>query len=139
MQIGDLPVIIPVDDFRDSRGVMSILEDKKIPFLVRRTFWIRQVPEHTSRGGHAHKSSKQLLICVKGMVEVELEALTGKAHHYLLDPLESPALYLPPLYWGRFTFKDDAIALCMASDYFEESDYIRDYQEFKKLRHDYRS
>lgn len=127
-----IPFLIIPEILKDSRGTMGVLEDKHVPFEVLRTFWICQAPENTERGGHAHRSSKQLLICIDGNIEVELEDITGGMHQYKLRRNEY-ALYLPPLCWGRYAFRGSAKALCLASDYFDESDYIRDYQEFKKI------
>lgn len=135
MKIGDEPVLISIGNFRDSRGKMGILEDHHVPFKVLRTYWISQVPENAVRGGHAHRTSEQLLICIQGVIEVLLEGLSGDKFVFKLDQSCCQGLYLPPLYWGRFTFSNQAVALCMASDYFDESDYIRDYQEFEQLKH----
>ncbi len=137
MQNGDMPKLISFKNHQDSRGIMGILEDQSLPFKVQRWFWIRQVPEGASRGGHAHKSSRQLIICLQGAIEVDLEGPSIKKQHYTLEPHQNQLLYLPPLYWGYYTFKNNAIALCMASDYFDEADYIRDYRKFEQLKHDH--
>lgn len=133
---GHRPFLIPMERFQDSKGALGILDHSKIPFKVLRTFWITQVPENTSRGGHAHRTSKQLLISVGGIIDVEIEDLSSQKHQYQLSPSLNQALYLPPLCWGFFTFSKQAVALCMASDYFNEHDYIRDYREFVKLKYD---
>ena len=135
MDIGKQPYWISLGNFRDTRGFMGILEDHEIPFEVSRIFWISQVPDNTVRGGHAHRTSEQLLICIAGIIEVELEGLSGVKHEFRLTPASDQALYLPPLYWGHYTFCKQAVALCMASDGFDEADYIRNYQEFERLRH----
>ena len=115
---------------------MGILEDHHLPFPVKRIFWIDQVPDNTWRGNHAHKSSEQLLICMKGNIKVELENIEGSYFHYHIDH-ESEALYLPARCWGKFLFTSNALALCFASDRFDESDYIRSYPEFEKLKYGY--
>ena len=133
MNQGKAPFLISAGCYRDSRGIMGILEDRQIPFKVKRIFWITQVPENTRRGGHAHKSSEQILICTDGVIEVELEDFRGVVQRYQLQPGED-ALYIPSLCWGKFLFTANTRALCMASDYYQESDYIRDYGEFEKLK-----
>ena len=127
------PYLITPGRHEDSRGAIGILQDHQIPFKILRTFWLSHVPENTRRGGHAHRSSQQLLICLEGTIKVELEGLNGKIHKFQLDPHQQ-GLYLPPLYWGHFTFNQNATALCLASDHFDESDYIRNYQEFEQLK-----
>lgn len=137
MKNGYKPILISCSNYKDSRGNMSILEDTCLPFKVRRYFWICHAPENTIRGGHAHKSSKQLLICLNGCIEVHLEGLSGNQQRFKLESEQNKLLYLPPLYWGSFCFKNNAMAFCMASDPFDEADYIRDYREFEKLKHAY--
>jgi len=129
------PHWVLLGNFQDHRGFMGTLEDHRLPFEVSRTFWISKVPDNTVRGGHAHRTSQQLLICITGIIEVELEGLSGIKHEFQLSPTSHRGLYLPPLFWGYYTFKEQAVALCMASDYFNESDYIRNYREFERLKH----
>jgi dTDP-4-dehydrorhamnose 3,5-epimerase-like enzyme len=139
MVVGKEPCWITLEYFQDSRGLMGILEDHKIPFEVRRTFWISRIPDNAVRGGHAHRTSEQVLICVHGTIEVELESLSGRKYEFQLSPYQYRGLYLPPLYWGGYIFREQAMALCMASDHFDEMDYIRDYQEFEQLKYADRS
>lgn len=126
------PFLITPERYEDSRGSMGIIQDHKIPFKILRTFWLSQVPENTRRGGHAHRTSEQLLICLEGTIEAELEDFNGQFHQFCLEPHQ--ALYLPPLCWGHFIFHQNATALCLASDHFDETDYIRDYAVFEKLK-----
>lgn len=128
------PFLFPINYSRETNGSLGAIDDRQIPFQIARAFWIYGVPDGVGRGGHAHKTSKQLLICVSGSIIVTMEDLSGRKYHYELRPV-SGALYLPPLYWGRYEFFKDAVALCLASDYYRESDYIRDYQEFERLKH----
>ena len=128
------PFLIETGKFQDDRGVVGILEDHLIPFRVRRTFWISQVPDNTWRGGHAHNSSEQLLICVQGKIAVELEDLSGSSYQFDLDS-DTPALYIPAKCWGKFLFTNKASAMCLASDHFDEKDYIRSYPDFEKLKY----
>ena len=127
------PFLVPIKRYQDKRGVIEVLEQPGIPFDVNRIFWISQVPENTLRGDHAHRSSEQLLICTSGKIEAELEDLMGKQYQYILKPNDQ-ALYIPSKCWGRFRFSNNAQGLCMASDSFDESDYIRDYREFVVMK-----
>lgn len=128
------PFLVPINYNKESNGSLGAIDDRQVPFQIARAFWIHEVPEGVKRGGHAHKTSEQLLICVRGSVNVIMEDLSGGEYLYELNP-ESGGLYLPPLCWGQFEFVNGAIALCLASDYYAESDYIRNYQEFEKLKH----
>jgi dTDP-4-dehydrorhamnose 3,5-epimerase-like enzyme len=127
------PFLVTAGSFQDTRGLMGILEDHEIPFKIRRIFWIKQVPDDTLRGGHAHQTSDQVIVCTEGNIAVELEDLSGKTSRYSLDS-NGPGLYIPCMHWGVFIFKKSAQALCLASDHFKESDYIRDYKDFEKLK-----
>ena len=128
------PFLIPINYSIDVKGSLGAIDDRQIPFEIARVFWIHEVSEGEVRGGHAHKTSEQLLICVSGSINVFMEDLSGREYHYELNS-ESEALYLPPLYWGRYEFFNSTVGLCLASDYYSESDYIRDYQEFERLKH----
>ena len=128
------PFLVATEKVQDDRGLVGILEDHSIPFKVRRTFWVAQVPDNTWRGGHAHKSSEQLLICTHGQIRAELEDINGSCYKFDLTS-ETPALYIPVNCWGRFLFTSEATAMCLASDHFDEKDYIRSYSDFEKLRY----
>ncbi|MDH3708719.1 MAG: FdtA/QdtA family cupin domain-containing protein [Cyclobacteriaceae bacterium] len=128
------PFLFAVKEYRDSNGIIGIVEDSEIPMAIRRVFWLTEVPDNTMRGGHAHHQSQQVLICFQGEIMVHLEDLTGKGYDYCLKP-QGQALYIPPLVWGEYTFHKSAQAICLASDLFDEDDYVRDYQVFKSLQH----
>ncbi len=128
------PFLFAVKEYRDSNGIIGIVEDSEIPMAIRRVFWLTEVPDNTTRGGHAHHQSQQVLICSQGEIMVKLEDLQGRSFDYCLKP-KGLALYIPPLVWGEYTFDKSARAICLASDLFDEGDYIRDYQVFKRLQH----
>lgn len=115
---------------KDLRGDLSVGEfEREIPFRPRRYFLVFDVPSEKTRGQHAHKSCHQFLICVKGRCAVVAD--DGKLRQEFM--LDSPAsgIYLPPMTWGtQYKYSSDAILLVFASDYYDASDYIRDYDEF---------
>lgn len=114
----------------DSRGSLSFLEElKDIPFEVKRVYWLNDVPEQQVRGGHAHKTGEQVIVCIQGVIEVVLESQTGERLTYTLDQTHK-GLYIPPMWWGKMLFKDNAMLLGLASDEFSEDDYIRDRVDF---------
>lgn len=114
----------------DSRGSLSFLEElKDIPFEVKRVYWLTEVPEQQVRGGHAHKTGEQVIVCTNGLIEVVLESLKGEMLSYTLDS-PSKGLYIPPMWWGKMLFKGNAQLLGLASDEFSEEDYIRNKSDF---------
>lgn len=114
----------------DDRGDLHFLEElKDVPFEVKRLYWIHNIPEQQVRGGHAHRSSSQVIICLKGCAEVVLEDPSGEMITYTLSK-PNQGLLIPPMWWGKMLFQEEALLLGMASDEFSESDYIRDKNTF---------
>ncbi len=114
----------------DMRGDLSFGEfTQDIPFNPKRYFLVFNVPSEKTRGEHAHHTCHQFLICVKGSCAVVVD--DGQSRCEVL--LESPAMgiHLPPLTWGiQYKYSSDAVLLVFTSDYYEASDYIRNYSEF---------
>jgi len=125
------PQIITFPAIADARGDLSFANfEAHIPFKVKRTYWIGKMPEGQERGGHAHKTDIQLILCLQGSAQVWLESLKGEALEFeLKNP--NQGLLIPPMWWGRMVFKDKAILLGFSSNEFSESDYIRVKSEFK--------
>jgi dTDP-4-dehydrorhamnose 3,5-epimerase-like enzyme len=116
----------------DEIGYLSFFESMKdIPFEIKRIYYSYSVPVGVKRGMHAHKTLKQLLWCPYGKIEVILD--NGKEKTvYLLDSPEKSLLIVKG-YWRDMYWKKDGSVLCVAaSDYYDEDDYIRDYDEFLK-------
>jgi len=111
-------------------GYISVAQaNSHIPFDIKRVYWVYQTPEHIERGNHAHKVCKQVLIAVNGLVEIELENTQGMKETFSLNT-PSIGLFVPVLHWRKITMTKDAVLLCLASEEFEESDYIRDHEVF---------
>jgi len=115
-----------------SVGYISIAENDDLPFDVKRVFWTYYTPNEVIRGNHAHKNLSQIVIAVSGQVIVETEARTGKKDIFHLDK-PNEGLFLPSLCWRTLQFSHSAVLLCLASANFEENEYIRDYESFKKI------
>lgn len=113
-------------------GSISIYENKTDElFSIQRVFWAYGIPNGTLRGKHAHYKTKQILIAVHGKIEVSLEDGGGNTKKVLLQkPFEG--LYIPPQYWHTMVYHNNAVQLVLASEAYDENDYIRDYQVFKK-------
>lgn len=125
----DKPFVISLKKAVDERGVLSFVDkNSDLPFKVERVYWLSEVPDQQLRGDHAHKTSEQIIICISGKITVLLESRDGAFEEFILDN-SSTALYIPPMWWGKMTFHN-ATMIGLASDKFEESDYIRRREEF---------
>lgn len=122
--------IINFNEFRDNRGALiSLEENSNIPFAIKRIYYLYDVLE--SRGFHAHKQLEQVMICVHGSVVVKLEDETGNQSIKLNS--KSEGLYIGSNVWREMhEFTPGTIVMVVASEKYDESDYIRDYQVFKK-------
>ena len=114
----------------DSRGQLVALEEtKEIPFQIKRVYYIYDTLADVRRGFHAHKKLKQLLICVHGSCKVLLDDGTDKEIVTLDKPYEG--IFIQSNMWREmFDFSSDAVLLVLASENYDESDYIRDYNKF---------
>lgn len=114
-------------------GYLCYLESAKtVLFTIKRVYYTYGVKEGIIRGHHAHKALEQLLICVYGAIEIMCDDGEKKEYTVLDDPAKG--LYVGPGIWHTMKWlKDDSILLVLASEYYDESDYIRDYDEFIRL------
>lgn len=112
-------------------GFISVAE--KLPFEIQRVYWTYYGPHDVIRGHHAHKKLKQIIVAVSGVIKFELEDITGEKTRYVLDSPEI-GLYIPKMYWRTIQFSHNAVLLCLASEIYNESDYIRDYNYFKTFK-----
>lgn len=104
---------------------------KDIPFDIKRIYYIYDVPINTKRGMHAHKSLQQILWCPHGIVEINLDDGIKKESYFLDSP--NKALLIENGIWRDMYWKKEGSVLCVAaSDYYDENDYIRDYDKFLK-------
>ena len=118
----------------DPRGNLTFIEgEHHIPFGIRRIFYIYDVPTGESRGAHAHKRLQQMLICLSGSFEVHLDDGERQRTVRLNRPWQG--LYVAPMVWAaEMNFDPGSVCLVLASDLFDEADYIRDYDEYLKAR-----
>jgi dTDP-4-dehydrorhamnose 3,5-epimerase-like enzyme len=117
----------------DVRGNMSFIEsNRQVPFDIKRVFFLYDVPSGATRGGHAHKTLKQIVIALSGSFDVVLDDGKNKKTFFLNRP--HYGMYIPPGIWSELgNFSSNSLALSLASDLFNESDYIRDYEVFKTM------
>lgn len=120
----------------DDRGQLVALEEfKDIPFKIKRVYYMYDTAKGITRGYHAHKYLQQILICINGSCKIKLD--NGKEKKIV--PLEKPyeGLYVSNNMWREmFDFSPDAVLMVLASELYDESDYIRNYDEFLKSIND---
>lgn len=129
------PAYFEVTSIGDSAsGFISVAEfPKTIPFEIKRVYWTYYTPQNVIRGFHAHKELQQLIFAVAGNISFYTEDRMGdKLEFHLSNP--HIGLYLPPMIWREIKFSHNAVLLCLASLEFSEEDYIRDYEDFNKLK-----
>jgi len=116
----------------DERGQLVALEEMKdIPFAIKRVYYMYDTKPGVRRGFHAHKSLEQILICVNGSCKILLD--DGKEKEIVLLDKQYEGLYIPNYMWREmYDFSPDAILLVLASDFYYEEDYIRNYEDFVK-------
>ncbi|MGN0213614.1 MAG: sugar 3,4-ketoisomerase [Muribaculaceae bacterium] len=122
--------IVNLPKICDPRGNLSVVENMKdIPFEVHRVYWTYDVPSGEERGGHSHKQCRTMLIAVSGSFDVLLDDGTDQCTITLNRPYIG--LIIEPGIWRVLNnFASGSVCLSLASDLFDEGDYIRDYEEF---------
>lgn len=117
----------------DARGSLSFLEGgRHVPFDIKRIFYLHDLTPGSSRGGHAHRRLHQVIVALHGSFKVTLDDGASR-DTYLLDR-PNRGLHVVPGTWNELTdFSAGAVCLVLASDYYDEADYIRDYDEFLRI------
>lgn len=117
----------------DDRGQLVALEEfKDIPFAIKRVYYMYETEKGVRRGFHAHRTLEQILICIHGSCKVLLDNGEEKK----IVPLEKPyeGLYIGSDMWREmYDFSEEAVLMVLASELYDESDYIRNYDEFIKI------
>ena len=129
-----VPEIIDLPKFLDLRGNLSFIEeDTHLPFKIRRVYWIYDVPGGEYRGGHAFRETEELIVALSGSFDVVLHD-SEKKFHFSLNRSYYGVL-VPRMMWRMLeNFSTNSLALIIASTEFNESDYIRDFEEFRSLK-----
>ena len=126
------PVIINLPKILDKRGSLSFIEAKKhIPFVIQRSYWIYDVPGGEVRGGHAYRENKEFIVALSGSFDVVLhDGLKEQVFHLNRSYY---GLYVPQMMWRRMeNFSTNSLALVLSSTNYEQTDYIRDFEQFKQ-------
>lgn len=126
--------IIELPKFLDARGNLSFAENfKQIPFEIKRTYWLYDVPGGESRGGHAYKENEEFIVALSGSFDVVLD--DGKERRVFSLNRSYYGLYVPKGLWRVMeNFSTNAFALEFGSEHYSEDDYIRDYEAYLRYR-----
>ncbi len=128
-------VILPLSKIHNRAGNITIVEGKKnIPFDVRRIYYLYDIPGGEDRGGHAHKELYQLIVAASGSFNVLLNDGQNKKIVTLNRP-DYGVLVVPGIWRELFEFSSGAICLVLASQKYDQEDYIRQYDQFVDFRH----
>ena len=127
--------VIELPKIQNIAGNITAIDNKKniLPFEVKRVFYLYDIPGGESRGAHAHKACHQFLIAASGAFEVFLD--DGKVKRQILLNRPYIGLHIPPGIWAsEENFSSGSICLVLASHTYDEEDYIRDYNNYKKFK-----
>lgn len=130
------PTLINLPKIVDPRGNLSFFENShQVPFKIERTYWIYDVPGGEKRGSHAFKEQQEFIIALSGSFDVilhdgiEEQSFTLNRSYY--------GLYIPKMCWRRLdNFSTNSLALIVSDRTYSENDYIRDFEEFKKVKNE---
>lgn len=126
--------IIQLPKNGDRRGNLSVIEQMdRIPFKIERAFWIYDVPGGEFRGGHAYREAEEFIVALSGSFDVVVDDGARKQVFQLNRSYYG--LYIPKRMWrGMENFSTNSLALVLSSTPYDEADYIRDYEEFKRIK-----
>ncbi len=110
-------------------GYISIAEKETLPFVPKRIYWTYYTPENVQRGFHSHYNLEQVLIAVAGRIIVTTEMKNGEKQEFILDSPKT-GLFIPKMCWRMMQYSHNAVQMCIASEEYDENDYIRDYNKF---------
>lgn len=126
----DKCTIVDLPKITDPRGNLTFVESgHHIPFDIRRVYYLYDVPGGAERGGHAHKALHQLIIAMSGSFDIHLD--DGYEKKTVRMNRSYYGLYVCPMIWREIdNFSSGAVCMVLASDYYDELDYYRDYSQF---------
>ena len=124
--------VFDLGKIENDRGNLTVVQSQEtIPFDIKRVFYLYDIPGGEARGAHAHKACHQFLVAASGSFEVVLDDGHEKRTVYLNRPFKG--LHIPPGIWAaEQEFSSGAVCLVLASEPYEETDYIRDYEDYLK-------
>jgi hypothetical protein len=126
--------IIDIPQVKDYRGNLSVVEGEVIPFEIQRVYYLYDVPSDSHRGGHAHKVLQQFLIPLSGSFDVVVQDGLGGTKTFPLNKPSKGLLIVPGIWRELNNFSSGAVCLVLASEKFDEADYIREFQNFTQFK-----
>jgi dTDP-4-dehydrorhamnose 3,5-epimerase-like enzyme len=123
----DFPIV------HEPRGNLSFIEgERHVPFPIKRVYYLYDVPGGAVRGGHAHRTINQVIIALSGSFDVVLD--DGRSRERFSLNRSYFGLFLPNMVWRELeNFSSGAVCMVLASEYYDEGEYIRDHEEFRRL------
>lgn len=128
-----IPQLIDLPKILDKRGNLSFFEyPNQLPFEIKRTYWIYDVPGGELRGSHAFKEQQEFIVALSGSFDVVIH--DGKEEKKFSLNRSYHGLYIPKMFWRKLeNFSTNSLALIVSDNAYNENDYIRDFELFKKL------
>ncbi len=128
------PYLLDFPKHGDDRGWLTVIEnDSDIPFEMKRIFYIYGSDSNVVRGRHANIKSEFVLVNVAGSCKVKVTDGYGYDHVFVMDR-PNLGVYIPKMYWKEmYDFSENSVLLCISSEKYDSSEYLRDYSEYKKI------
>jgi hypothetical protein len=126
----DLCKIIDLPMIKNPKGNLTFIEaGRHIPFDIRRVYYLYDIPGGEERGGHAHRALHQLIIAMSGSFDIRID--DGRAKKTVHMNRSYYGLYICPMIWREIdNFSSGAVCMALASEFYDEADYYRDYDQF---------
>lgn len=129
----DMCRVIKLSKHHHDNGNLTVVEDyNEIPFKIKRTYYLYDIPGGEARGGHSHKALYQLVVAISGAFDVTIDDGVNSRTLTLNRPYEG-LLIVPGIWRTLENFSSGSVCAVIASEHYDEDDYIRDYNEFKQL------
>ncbi|MDN3665903.1 FdtA/QdtA family cupin domain-containing protein [Algibacter miyuki] len=120
---------LAIPKIEDPRGNLAVIENNVVPFEIKRVYYLFDVPSGSTRGGHAHKTLSQFIVALSGSFDVIVKDGLDQKRFSLNNP--SKGLLITPGIWRELeNFSSGSVCLVIASEVYDEDDYIRDFEDF---------